>query len=69
MAKKKSDKEKDTESKVPSTNKFTAFFKNETIHFVIGLVLVYCWHSLPSSLQGQPTRALLTVEIRMIYRR
>ena len=40
MAKKKSDKEKDTESKVPSTNKFTAFFKNETIHFVIGLVLV-----------------------------
>ena len=32
MAKKKSDKEKDTESKVPSTNKFTAFFKNETIH-------------------------------------
>lgn len=31
MAKKKSDKEKDTESKVPSTNKFTAFFKNESI--------------------------------------
>ncbi|WP_455585820.1 DNA translocase FtsK [Bacteroides sp.] len=38
MAKKKSDKE--TESKVSSTNKFAAFFKNETIHFVIGLVLV-----------------------------
>ena len=66
MAKKKSDKEKDTESKVPSTNKFTAFFKNETIHFVIGLVLVIF---SVSSLQGQPTRALLTVEIRMIYRR
>lgn len=38
MAKKKSDKE--AESKVPSTNKFIAFFKNETIHFVLGLVLV-----------------------------
>ncbi len=40
MAKKKSEKEKDTESKELSTNKFTAFLKNETIHFVIGLVLV-----------------------------
>lgn len=38
MAKKKSDKE--AEPKVPSTNKFIAFFKNETIHFVLGLVLV-----------------------------
>lgn len=38
MAKKKSDTE--AESKMPSANKFTAFFKNETIHFVIGLVLV-----------------------------
>ena len=40
MAKKKSEKEKDTESKELSINKFTAFLKNETIHFVIGLVLV-----------------------------
>lgn len=74
MAKKKSDKEKDTESKVPSTNKFTAFFKNETIHFVIGLVLVifsvYLLLAFSSFFfTGQPTRALLTVEIRMIYRR
>ena len=38
MAKKKSDKE--AEPKVPSTNKFIAFFENETIHFVLGLVLV-----------------------------
>ena len=38
MAKKKSDKE--VEPKVPSTNKFIAFLKNETIHFVLGLVLV-----------------------------
>lgn len=38
MAKKKSDKE--AELKVPSTNKFIAFLKNETIHFVLGLVLV-----------------------------
>lgn len=38
MAKKKSDKE--AEPKVPSTNKFIAFLKNETIHFVLGLVLV-----------------------------
>ena len=33
MAKKKSDKEKDTESKVPSTNKFTAFFKRRDDSF------------------------------------
>lgn len=38
MAKKKSDKE--AEPKVPSTNKFIVFLKNETIHFVLGLVLV-----------------------------
>jgi ftsK/spoIIIE family cell division protein len=38
MAKKKSDKE--AEPKVPSTNKFISFLKNETIHFVLGLVLV-----------------------------
>ncbi len=37
MAKKKSDKEPD---KVSSTHKITAPFKNETIHFVIGLVFV-----------------------------
>lgn len=38
MVKKKSDKE--TEQKSVSENKFFAFFKNETIHFVVGLVLV-----------------------------
>ena len=38
MVKKKSDTA--TEPKVPSANKFVAFFKSETIHFVIGLVLV-----------------------------
>lgn len=38
MAKKKSDKEVEPGS--ASTNKYIAVFKNETIHFVIGLVLV-----------------------------
>lgn len=38
MAKKKSDKE--TEAKPASSGKFVALFKNETIHFVLGLVLV-----------------------------
>ena len=38
MAKKKSDKE--VEQKPASTKKYVAFFRNETIHFVIGLVLV-----------------------------
>ena len=36
MAKKKSDKE--TEPKKVSTKRFSAFFKNETTHFVIGLI-------------------------------
>lgn len=38
MAKKKSDKEADQTSASPG--KFTLVFKNETVHFVIGLVLV-----------------------------
>lgn len=38
MAKKKSDKEVEPGS--VSTNKYVAVFKNETIHFVIGLILV-----------------------------
>lgn len=38
MAKKKLDKE--AEQKPASTKKYVAFFRNETIHFVIGLVLV-----------------------------
>lgn len=38
MAKKKLDKEAEMSS--ASTNRLIAFFKNETIHFVIGLVLV-----------------------------
>ncbi len=41
MAKKKSDKEADKSAeKVASTNKFIAVCKNETIHFVIGLIFV-----------------------------
>lgn len=38
MAKKKTDKE--TEPKKISKNRFTTFFKNETTHFVIGLISV-----------------------------
>ena len=38
MAKKKSEKE--AEPSLASTNKYIAVFKNETVHFVIGLVLV-----------------------------
>lgn len=38
MAKKKTDKE--TEPKKVSTKRFSAFFKNETTHFVIGLISV-----------------------------
>ena len=38
MAKKKSDKE--TEPKKVSTKRFSAFLKNETTHFVIGLISV-----------------------------
>ena len=38
MAKKKTDKE--TEPKKISKNRFTTFFKSETIHFVIGLISV-----------------------------
>lgn len=38
MAKKKSDQEADPQP--ASTNKFIAFFRNESIHFVVGLVLV-----------------------------
>ena len=38
MAKKKLEKE--VEEQFVSTNKFVAFVKNETIHFIIGLVLV-----------------------------
>ena len=38
MAKKKSDKEADPQP--ASANKFIAFFRNESIHFVVGLVLV-----------------------------
>ena len=38
MAKKKLDKE--TERTPASPSKFVAIFKNETVHFVIGLMLV-----------------------------
>ena len=48
MAKKKSEKEVVTDE--ASTNKVILFFKNETIHFVLGLVLLFfrcicCWLS------------------------
>ena len=51
MAKKKSDKE--TEPKKVSTKRFSAFLKNETTHFVIGLISVIlqfiCYWHLPLS--------------------
>ena len=38
MAKKKTDK--GPELKPVKTNKFTTIFKNETLHFIIGLIMV-----------------------------
>lgn len=38
MAKKKSDKQ--TNKKTPSTNKLIAIFRNETLHFILGLAMV-----------------------------
>lgn len=38
MAKKKSDKQ--TNKKTPSTNKLIAVFRNETLHFILGLAMV-----------------------------
>ena len=66
MAKKKSDKE--AEQKPASTKKYVAFFRNETIHFVIGLVLVifsvYLLLALPLSFSlEQLTKVLLIAEM------
>ena len=69
MAKKKLDKE--TERTPSSPSKIIAIFKNETVHFVIGLMLVifsvYLLLAL-SFLRERPTRVLSTVEIRQICR-
>lgn len=68
MAKKKSDKE--TEPKKVSTKRFSAFFKNETTHFVIGLISVIllficCWHLPLSSLREQRTKVFWTTNSRV----
>ena len=62
MAKKKIDKE--AERAPSSPGKIVSIFKNETIHFVIGLMLViFSGLFLPSSLRGQPTKVLSTAAI------
>ena len=66
MAKKKSDKE--AEQKPASTKKYVAFFRNETIHFVIGLVRSFsqsiCYWPLPLSFSlEQLTKVLLIAEM------
>ena len=67
MAKKKSDKE--TEPKKVSTKRFSAFLKNETTHFVIGLISVIfavCyWHLPLSSLRGPPTKVFWIISSRV----
>lgn len=68
MAKKKSDKE--TEPKKVSTKRFSAFLKNETTHFVIGLIsvifAVYLLLHLPlSSLRGPPTKVFWIISSRV----
>lgn len=71
MAKKKLDKE--AESTPSSPSKIVAVCKNETVHFVIGLMLVIfpftcCWLFLPSSLRGLPIKVLLIAVVRRIWR-
>lgn len=68
MAKKKSDKE--TEPKKVSTKRFSAFLKNETTHFVIGLISVILqficyWHLPLSSLRGPPTKVFWIISSRV----
>lgn len=72
MAKKKLDKE--VERTPSSPGKIAAILKNETVHFVIGLMLVifpfiYCWLFPLSFSRELPTRVLSTVEIRQTCRR
>ena len=63
MAKKKSDKE--AEQKPASTKKYVAFFRNETIHFVIGsFSQSICYWPLPLSFSlEQLTKVLLIAEM------
>ena len=68
MAKKKSDKE--TEPKKVSTKRFSAFLKNETTHFVIGLIsvifAVYLLLAFTSfSLRGPPTKVFWIISSRV----
>ena len=63
MAKKKSDKE--TEPKKVSTKRFSAFLKNETTHFVIGLQFICYWHLPLSSLRGPPTKVFWIISSRV----
>ena len=71
MAKKKLDKEAERTPSSPS--KIVAVFKNETIHFVIGLMLVIFFRLpvvgffLPSSSRGLPIKVLLIVVVRQIW--
>lgn len=70
MAKKKLDKEAERTPSSPS--KILAVFKNETIHFVIGLMLVIfsvylLLAFLPSSSRGLPIKVLLIVAVRQIW--
>lgn len=67
MAKKNSIK--DTEQTLSLFGKIRAIFKNETIHFVIGLILVIfqytCyWPFLRSSLRERQIKVLLTPAVR-----
>ena len=71
MAKKKLDKEAERTSSSPG--KIAAILKNETVHFVIGLMLVifsvYLLLAFPLSFSRElPTRVLSTVEIRQTCR-
>ena len=63
MAKKKLDKEAERTSSSPG--KIAAILKNETVHFVIGLMLVIFPLSFSRELQ---TRVLSTVDIRQTCR-
>ena len=80
MAKKKLDKEAERTPSSPS--KIVAVFKNETIHFVIGLMLVifsvylllafssfffYIFRSYPYRKYCMPIKVLLIVVVRQIW--
>ena len=70
MAKKKLDKE--AESTPSSPSKIVAVCKNETVHFVIGLMLVifsvYLLLAFSSSLRGLPIKVLSIAVVRRIWR-